>query len=379
MAVTNALSDAIEAGVGVLSGGKGRRMAGEVDALLRPAGRLRREVRCDDVRAVFFGLWPDLNARSQTREAGAAMVSSNERLLQIRAVGFSRRYPGARDSAIVDPNRKGSRMKRNLAIVVAVNVLAACASSSSNPITTPQATASSAAPPPAETTVVGVTPAASFAAAAPADPPGVPADESNPPGINPLSDAEAQEAELKCTKLGRAIEKDVKAARKAGKNPYEAVLEALNSPPNVPGLDVPRCAELMRRDVMASQALNIESEAKNNLKAISVGLSAAYNQQPPVLCPSAPPVPPTLDLLRNGPWKADAASWEAPGWKCARFNLAGAPQYFQYELKTDAAAQTWEVVARGFPVAGQPATELYLRGRVENGHIQPSSRVMRRP
>ncbi len=270
-------------------------------------------------------------------------------------------------------------MDRNLAVAVTVNVIAACASNASNPVTPPRATATSAAAEPAGTTVLGATPTASSAAAAPVDPPGVPADESNPPGISPLSEEEAQEAELKCIKLGRAIEKDVKAARKAGKSPYEAVLEALKNPPNVPGLDVPRCAELMRRDVIASQALNIESEAKNNLKAISVGLSAASNQQPPVLCPSAPPVPPTLDPLRNGPWSADATSWEAPGWKCVRFNLAGAPQYFQYELKTDPAAQTWEIVARGFPVAGQPATELYLRGRVDNGHIQPSSRVMRRP
>ncbi len=272
-----------------------------------------------------------------------------------------------------------------LAAVLSASVAACVPANSSSTATpvagTPGVPSTAAAPepvPPATQPTTAPTAAPAVSSAAPAAAAGVPADQSNPPGIQPLTDAEAQEAELKCTRLGRAIEKEVKAARKAGKSPYQAVLEALKNPPSVPGMDVPRCAELMRRDVIASQALNIESEAKNNLKAISVGLATATQRTPPEFCPSAPPVPPSLDQVRNGPWQSQPTSWDAPGWKCTGFNLRGAPQYFQYELKTDPATQTWEVIARGYPVAGQPATELYVRGTAVNGKIQPSSQVMRR-
>lgn len=281
-------------------------------------------------------------------------------------------------------------MMRNPSIVLAaalVVALAGCTPTSSSTTANTPGTGMSgppgtAAPSSPAATVELPNPGGNAGPAAPAttSPPaaGVPAEQSNPPGISPLTDEEAQEAELKCTRLGRAIEPAVKAARKAGKTPYEAVLEALKNPPSVAGMDVPRCAELMRRDVVASQALNIESEAKNNLKAISVGLATATNRTPPEFCASAPPVPASLDKVKNGPWQSEATSWDAPGWKCTGFNLRGAPQYFQYELKTDAAKQTWEVIARGFPVAGQPATELYLSGTAENGKIRPSSQVMRR-
>ncbi len=70
--------------------------------------------------------------------------------------------------------------------------------------------------------------------------------------------------------------------------------------------------------------------------------------------------------------------WAAPGWGCAHFNLAGESQRFQYQLVTDGKAGTWEVVARGFPVKGGAPTELYARGRIEEGHIKPSREVYRR-
>lgn len=274
-------------------------------------------------------------------------------------------------------------MRKSSSVLVAglVAMLAACASgTSSSSFNTPGTGAPEPAPLPTAPPPPASTAAAPASTPAPAaTPPGVPADESNPPGAAPLTDEEAKEAELKCARLGSAIEKNVKAARKAGKSPYDAVLEALKNPPAVAGMDVPRCADLMRRDVIASQALNIESEAKNNLKAISVGLATASERTPSEFCASAPPVPANLDQLRAGPWKSEPTSWDAPGWKCTGFNLRGAPQYFQYELRTDPAAQTWEVIARGYPVAGQPATELFLAGRAENGKIRPSSKVMRRP
>ena len=52
---------------------------------------------------------------------------------------------------------------------------------------------------------------------------------------------------------------------------------------------------------------------------------------------------------------------------------------FQYELRSDATAKTFEVIARGYPVQGAPPTELYVAGKVESGAIDPSVPVMRRP
>jgi hypothetical protein len=60
---------------------KARLTAREVDAFLQRVERIRGAVGCDDVRAVFFGFQANLDARQRIREAGAAMVFSNGRLL----------------------------------------------------------------------------------------------------------------------------------------------------------------------------------------------------------------------------------------------------------------------------------------------------------
>jgi len=65
----------------VLGEVKARLTAREVDAFLQLAERLRSVVGCDDVRVVFFGFQANLDARARVREAGAAMVFSNGRLL----------------------------------------------------------------------------------------------------------------------------------------------------------------------------------------------------------------------------------------------------------------------------------------------------------
>lgn len=270
---------------------------------------------------------------------------------------------------------------QNLALAVGLaGILAAC--TPETPAAVPSSPLSSAAAPtsalaPAASSAV-VAPAASTVAAAPPEVPGVAAEESSPPGVVPLTEAEAKEVEDKCSRLGPAIKKQVNALRKAGKSATDAMLEALQTPPKVAGTDVPRCVELMRRYLIEDRAQTIESEAKNNLKAMSVALAGAMERTPPELCPSAPAVPASLDALKSGPWSSAADAWDAPGWKCARFTLTGSPQYFQYELRTNAANKTWEIVARGFPVPGQPSTELFLRGNVQDGKITPSSNVMRR-
>ena len=99
-------------------------------------------------------------------------------------------------------------------------------------------------------------------------------------------------------------------------------------------------------------------------------------REPPALCAGAGPVPADLGALTAGPWTSKTEDWAAPGWACARFNLAGERQRFQYQIVTGATA--WEVIARGFPVPGGAPTELYARGPVEGGRIKPSREVYRR-
>jgi hypothetical protein len=69
------------ANVVVLGEVKARLTAREVDAFLQRVEQVRSVVGCDDVRAVFFGFQANLDARQRIREAGAAMVFSNGRLL----------------------------------------------------------------------------------------------------------------------------------------------------------------------------------------------------------------------------------------------------------------------------------------------------------
>jgi hypothetical protein len=211
--------------------------------------------------------------------------------------------------------------------------------------------------------------------------PDVLAAESSPPGVSKLSKEEADEAKKTCAPLAEAIAKAAQKRKPSGPAERSAFLEEiLAHPPKLPKVDVARCADLLVRDLRAYLAAMIESEAQMGLGRLVVGLATALEQEPPVLCPSAGPVPADLGALAlgAGPWVSKPSDWGAPGWKCARFALAGEPQRFQYQLVTDATAGTWEVIARGFPVKGGEPTELYSHGRIEDGHIKPSRNVYRR-
>ncbi|MCU0690822.1 MAG: hypothetical protein MUF54_05410 [Polyangiaceae bacterium] len=206
--------------------------------------------------------------------------------------------------------------------------------------------------------------------------PPAPVTDSLPPGLTPLTDAEAEEAESKCAGLSKALAEAVRAD-KSGRGRVEVILEALQRGVTAPGVDAPRCADLIRRDLLIYRARMIESEAINNIKMISLGLASASSADPRTVCPSAGPTPPDLAALQRAPVGAPATAWRTPGWSCVRFQPQ-APLRFQYELRTDPSAMTYEIVARGFPVAGQPAIELFQQGRAENGAFQPSSDVLRR-
>jgi hypothetical protein len=236
----------------------------------------------------------------------------------------------------------------------------------------PASPASSAATAGAATAVATTEPAAS-----PAPRPGVLADSSLPAGVSALAEAEQKELAGKCKKLVDAI---AAIARKDGakKRPIDYIGEVLANPPKLPGTDVPRCSELLRRDTVAYLARSREGEARVSLKTILVGLMSAIAHEPPELCASAPAVPASLDAVKDKPYASTGADWSSVGWKCVRFDPSGGPQVFQYELRTDAKARSYEIIARGYPVQGGAPTELYIAGKVENGAIDPSSPLMRR-
>lgn len=218
---------------------------------------------------------------------------------------------------------------------------------------------------------------AATAEAVAAPKPGVPFDSVPPPGTNPLSDTESAELKSKCKKFADAVTAAAKKAG-AGKRPIDGLFEALANPPKVAGVDVARCSELMRRDTIEYFAHSREAEAKINLRRIMVGLMSALDGSAPALCASAPAVPAALASVKEQPYSSKPEDWKAEGWRCARFDLSGAPQVFQYELRTDPKGKTYEVIARGYPVQGGPATELYIAGKVESGAIDPSTPILRR-
>jgi hypothetical protein len=211
----------------------------------------------------------------------------------------------------------------------------------------------------------------------PSTPP-VEAATTYPAGVEPLEAAERQELEGRCKPLADAVAARARKS-KGEKRAIQFVDEVLAAPPAIAGVDVPRCAALMARDVRAYEAKSAESEAVMALKRVMIGVATAHQQAPAALCASAPKVPVDLEALARGPYSSTASDWASPGWQCARFDLAGQPQRFQYELRVDPAARTFVVIARGFPAGGDRARpeELFLEGRVEGGVIEPSSRVMR--
>ncbi len=207
-----------------------------------------------------------------------------------------------------------------------------------------------------------------------ADP--VPAADTVPPGLTPLTDEEAQEAETHCAGLSKALAKAV-SADKSGRDRTEVLLDALQKGVSASGVDLSRCTELVRRDLLVYRARVIESEAINHIKLISFGLASATQQEPSVLCASAGPTPPDLTSLERGAVLVSANAWTSPGWSCVRFQPQ-TPLRFQYELRMNEEAKTYEIVARGYPVAGQGAVELFQKGEVRDGRIEPSSKVLRR-
>jgi hypothetical protein len=271
-------------------------------------------------------------------------------------------------------------MLRRIAMLFAAIPLVGCPSAPPPQPATPPPSATAAASAPVPSTLSSAAapqPTTVAAVAAPFDSwTGVPVEDSAPAGLQLLSDEEVKYAEANCKKLQEKLQQAAK--KQKGMAPADAVLEALANPPNVPGVDVKKCADLLRRDVQGYRVSAIESEVSNQIKRIVIGLVSALDRQPSQVCPNVGPTPRELASVQKGPYSSQSSDWKEPGWECARFDLVGQPQRFQYELKTDPASKSFLVVARGYSMPGSPATELFVKGVIPEVSSKGMGRVMRK-
>ena len=205
------------------------------------------------------------------------------------------------------------------------------------------------------------------------------ASDSSPPGITKLSKEEGEAAQKTCKPLADALAAAAKKEKLAGATGrYAFVQQFLQNPPKLAHVDVAKCAEpapsrhacLPRRhdrERSEDEPRPRRGRPRDVARARAAGSLRKRRAHPG-----------RFGALTAGSWTSKAEDWSAPGWACARFNLAGEPQRFQYQLVTNAKAGTWEVIARGFPVKDGSPTELYAHGRIEDGHIKPSRDVYRR-
>jgi len=222
-----------------------------------------------------------------------------------------------------------------------------------------------------------VAPPASAQPSAPAQPAGKIAKETLPAGLSPITEAEATEATTKCKPLTEAIAAAAAKNTDKKKSPVDFTVEFLAKPSKLAGVDVPRCSDIIIRDLKVRRAEMIESLAIQHLREIAISLKSAYEQQPPKVCASAGPTPSDVKSLEDKAQPSKPEDWSAEGWKCARF-APGPSIRFQYELKTDAKNLTYEIIARGYPVKGGPVSELYAQGKVGAGAPEAPPQVYRR-
>jgi hypothetical protein len=207
----------------------------------------------------------------------------------------------------------------------------------------------------------GASPSGSAAAAAPA----AELPRAEPPA--PLSDAEQKEAQSKCKPLLSAVQA---AGKDDGKSPPERLREVLEKPPKMPPADLERCADLLGRGFRGYLFAAFEVEAKAILGRLARGMVSAYKEGG-ALCPGTDrPVPADAAKVVRAPYEPTAAEWDTPAWKCLQFSMEGQPLRFQYEVRTDPKALTFELIARGSPERDGKFIELVQRGSVKGGRVE---------
>jgi hypothetical protein len=126
-----------------------------------------------------------------------------------------------------------------------------------------------------------------------------PATASDADGLRPLDDAEAEELKKGCEKFLGALEAAGRTRSPAGRvAATEVMLDLLADPPRVDGVDLPRCTELVRRDLEIYRARTMESEAIQALRMIAIALQRA--DSPEAMCAAAPAVPADVARIEKG-------------------------------------------------------------------------------
>ncbi len=199
--------------------------------------------------------------------------------------------------------------------------------------------------------------------------------DSAPAGLRLLTDAEQQQLKTQCAKLVQWAQQRVgKAATRVAAT--HKLLDVLAEAPKIEGIDVASCRDRLTGELRLYLARTKEVEATTTLKILMLAMASAVADKGK-LCPSAPPVPSKLDRVKTAPYQPQASDWKAAGWTCLH-HANQQPQRFQYEVNSDPTAGTFEVVARGYPVEGAEATELFLRSKVVDGNVQLHSNIYRR-
>jgi len=182
--------------------------------------------------------------------------------------------------------------------------------------------------------------------------------------------------ERRCKPLTDAF---AKASRKAARGSELSVLKEvlLHPPPKISQPDVAKCGELLERSIRGYIAASIEVEARTMLHRIALSMASAFERDGKLCPPTERPLPANASQVSNGPYASTAADWETPTWKCLQIQLGGQSQRFQYEVRSDAKAGSFELVARGSPMADGKLVEIIQRGTIKPGaglSLEPPTR-----
>ena len=168
----------------------------------------------------------------------------------------------------------------------------------------------------------------------------------HPSDLVPLTTVEEGWIEKNCADYAVALN-TVRESAKSEKEREEAELSEKAKAALPKGADGKRCVDLTQRMLDGIFATKIEKEAILLMSEIANGLQAAYDRDK-TICPSAGPTP--KEMMQQGrKWIGATEYTDSPGWKCASFRPID-PQWYQYEVTTDAKAKRFQVVAKGYPL-----------------------------
>jgi hypothetical protein len=203
------------------------------------------------------------------------------------------------------------------------------------------------------------------------------ASESLPAGLEPLSKTELAVLEVECGRLMAQIQAP---AEKMPPGP-DAMFAMLEVAARLrPGESRTDCLDLAERDIKNRLAGMLEREAMRTLQWLAGKLHQRLSRGDD-LCPTAAPVPGSIDALRTGTPSVPRSEWERAGWEtngeaCLDSDWRELARRFQVEVRTDTTRRTSKLIARGFLVVGAEPSELFVTVTA-NDHGPEVSDVMR--